>query len=138
MVVMWDESISDIPIGWVICDGNNGTINMFDKFPQGVSDEAHIGDEGGSHSKTLSTSQIPSHSHSGSSTNSTGDHHHTLDGSDDFDHGSSGNAGGEGSNIATSSDGAHSHNIESVGNVGSGANIDNRPQYYEVVFIQKL
>ncbi len=29
---MWSGAIVDIPAGWHICDGNDGTINLLDKF----------------------------------------------------------------------------------------------------------
>ncbi len=32
VIVMWSGSILAIPTGWLICDGNNGTPNLYDKF----------------------------------------------------------------------------------------------------------
>lgn len=138
MVVMWDKPISEIPTGWAICDGNNGTMDMLERFPQGAIDDSSVGKEGGSKTLTLSTSQLPSHSHPGERTDGTGNHYHKFDAHDDFDTGDSGNSGEEGSAYNTTSNGLHSHNLNSVGSAGSGASIDNVPQYYEVVFIQKL
>lgn len=32
MIVMWSGSLSNIPTGWVLCDGNNGTPDMRNQF----------------------------------------------------------------------------------------------------------
>lgn len=138
MVVMWDDPISEIPVGWAVCDGNNGTIDMSGKFPCGVADEASVGNGGGLDSITLSVSQLPAHGHPDSTTTADGDHYHTIGGSRHLDIGSYGTGGGEGGRFNTSTDGAHEHNITSVGSAGGGGSIENRPKFYEVVFIQKL
>jgi len=137
-VAMWDGPLSEIPSGWMLCDGNNGTVDLLDEFVEGVVDDSLVGDSGGSNTVTLSTSQLPSHGHSGSTTDGVGNHHHTISGYDDFEPGSYGNGGGEGGAYSTTTNGSHTHNITSVGSAGSGASIDNRPKYYEVAFIQKV
>lgn len=111
---------------------------MYDKFLNGVADDTSVGNTGGLNSLTLSSSQVPSHGHPGSTTTADGDHKHTIGGSDRLDHGSYGSGGGSGGKFNSTTDGAHSHNIASVGSTGAGASIENRPQYYEIVFIQKL
>jgi len=70
-ILMWSGAITAIPSGWVICDGNNSTPNLTDRFvihadadSGGTND---VGDTGGSAttgSHTLSTSEMPSHNHS--------------------------------------------------------------------------
>lgn len=140
MVVMWDEPISEIPVGWAICDGNNGTIDMFGKFPMGAIDDMSVGVEGGSASVTLTASNLPSHTHPNSSTGHTGDHNHNISyNENDVEPDGYGKlAGGPGNDGHTSRDGDHSHNISSVGSTGGDGAIDNNPSYYEVIFIQKL
>ena len=32
MIVIWSGAIIDIPAGWVLCDGNNDTPDLRDKF----------------------------------------------------------------------------------------------------------
>ena len=32
VIVIWSGAIVDIPFGWVLCDGNNGTPNLTDRF----------------------------------------------------------------------------------------------------------
>lgn len=36
-IVMWHGTIANIPTGWVICDGNNSTPNLLDKFVKSVT-----------------------------------------------------------------------------------------------------
>lgn len=136
-VVMWDRPLSDIPSGWTLCDGNNGTTNMLGNFPQHTNDDTAVGNTGGQNSYSLSTSQIPTHDHSGS-TDTTGSHTHTTeyvsfppDGIDTPDE-----VEGPGRNSKTG--GAHSHSIDSVSSTGGTSSVDNLPAYYEVAFIQKL
>ena len=67
VIVMWSGAISNIPSGWVICDGNNGTPNLTDRFvihadadSGGTND---VGDTGGEHSHALTEAEMPSHQH---------------------------------------------------------------------------
>lgn len=44
----WDwDSHDDIPCGWVICDGNNGTPNLINRFIVGAGNTYNVGDTGG-------------------------------------------------------------------------------------------
>jgi hypothetical protein len=40
IITMWSGLMNAIPSGWVICDGNNGTPNLTDKFIVGASNVA--------------------------------------------------------------------------------------------------
>jgi microcystin-dependent protein len=59
-IVMWSGTISSIPNGWVLCDGNNGTIDLRGKFILG-----------GIKSISSSTSALASSSSSSTSQNNT-------------------------------------------------------------------
>jgi microcystin-dependent protein len=61
IIVMW--SGSDIPKGWVLCDGNNGTPNLTDRFIIGASNSIAVGATGGSASQILTPANIPPHNH---------------------------------------------------------------------------
>lgn len=74
---MWSGSISNIPSGWLLCNGTNGTPNLSDRFVLGTINDAEIGDTGGSNSITLNVPQLPSHSHGGV-TDIAGNHNHTA------------------------------------------------------------
>jgi len=71
VIVMWSGSIATIPTGWVICDGTNGTPNLTDRFVIHADSDSggtrDVGDTGGASTVTLTTSELPSHTHSGAS-----------------------------------------------------------------------
>lgn len=39
-IIIWTGTIANIPSGWVICDGNNGTPNLLARFVEGVATAA--------------------------------------------------------------------------------------------------
>lgn len=144
-IIMW--SGSTVPDGWAICNGSNGTPNLSDRFIVGSGGSYAIGDTGGEAQVTLTTSQMPSHSHGSGNlvADSGGAHKHEMgvrevvvnclgcaktdavDGSQDDD------------NIVTENGGEHEHTISgSTGNAGSGQSHENRPPYYALAFIMKL
>lgn len=77
-IIMWSGGIDDIPTGWALCDGTNGTPDLRDRFIVGAGGEYAVGDTGGAKEVSLTTAQLPSHSHgSGTlSTSSAGSHSH--------------------------------------------------------------
>ena len=82
VIVMWSGALVNIPAGWVLCDGNNGTPNLLDRFILSVPNNAtNPGTTGGANAITLSVAQLPAHDHTGSGTTSTdGTHTHTMPG----------------------------------------------------------
>lgn len=63
VIMMWSGTTSDIPDGWVLCDGNNGTPDLRDRFVPGAGGQYASGDTGGADSVALTVSELPSHSH---------------------------------------------------------------------------
>ncbi len=63
VIAMWHGASSAIPSGWVICDGNNSTPNLTDKFIKSTGTANATGGGTTSGATTLATSQIPSHTH---------------------------------------------------------------------------
>ena len=70
VITLWSGAISAIPTGWVICDGNNSTPNLTDRFVIHASSDSgatyDVGDTGGSvntSAHTLATSEMPAHTH---------------------------------------------------------------------------
>ena len=151
VIVMWSGAISAIPSGWHLCDGNNGTPNLTGKFV--VHADADSGGTyapnatGGSDSVALSESELPSHTHSvsGLSTSSAGEHTHTMN----HQINKTGGGGGTVSNAVTTAEGvtvninnnsagAHTHTISgTLGSTGSGTAHENRPPYYALAYIMK-
>ncbi len=68
MIVIWNGRISDVPNGWALCDGSQGTPNLKGKFVLGVDDNNDkyrtVGvSSGGTETNTLTVDQIPAHNH---------------------------------------------------------------------------
>jgi microcystin-dependent protein len=61
---MWSGSVASIPAGWALCNGQNGTPNLQDRFIVGAGSSYNPSDVGGVASVTLTTAQMPAHNHS--------------------------------------------------------------------------
>ena len=147
MIAMWSGEVNQIPQGWRLCDGENGTPDLRDKFVLGYKDiQAPIGTTGGANTFKLSKNQLPKESLSGT-TNSAGSHTHTYRdiyhseaggvvavpgnaGSGDTDHDNAGHQIGRTTDLA----GAHTHTFQTE-NLGNGADIDNRPAFMVLAYI---
>ena len=141
-IILWSGAANAIPTGWVLCDGQNSTPDLRNRFVVGAGDSYAVDATGGSADATLvshthgsgnlGTGNAGSHSHSGN-TNNTGDHSHSGNtnntgshqhrwGTDDNDGASgAGNPdanGGQSWKAWTDSQGSHSHNIN-TNNSGS-------------------
>lgn len=83
VIVMWSGSIASIPAGWALCNGAGGTPDLRDRFIVGAGSSYAVGNTGGANTVTLSTANIPSHTHSisGSGTTSGQSNDHTHGGS---------------------------------------------------------
>jgi hypothetical protein len=63
-ILMWSGAIDQIPQGWALCDGANGTPNLKDRFVVGAGNVYIPGSTGGSSSINLSHSHtVNSHTH---------------------------------------------------------------------------
>lgn len=47
MIVLWSGAIVDIPDGWVLCDGDNGTPDLRNRFIVGAGDTYAVDAAGG-------------------------------------------------------------------------------------------
>jgi len=65
MIIMWNSTVASIPSGWVLCDGNNSTPDLRNRFIVGAGTGGNYspGDTGGANSVTLTVAQIPAHTH---------------------------------------------------------------------------
>lgn len=61
LICMW--SGSEVPLGWLLCNGENGTPDLRNRFIVGAGGEYAIGDVGGSKEHTLTVNEIPAHTH---------------------------------------------------------------------------
>ncbi|MBD3340895.1 MAG: hypothetical protein GF353_17435 [Candidatus Lokiarchaeota archaeon] len=62
-IVMWSDKIDEIPEGWELCDGSNGTPLLLDRFIYGVKEGQVPGEIGGNTLHEHSYGDIPKHSH---------------------------------------------------------------------------
>lgn len=140
IITMWSGSIASIPAGWALCNGQNSTPNLTDRFIVGAGNNHGPGNTGGatthSHSvsftsqyTTLDAGTMPSHAHTGSIGAGSA--------------GPSGNIGAIGitgvldyGQLTINANGlsyGHAHGV-----VGTTAASDNRPPYYALAYIMKL
>jgi len=72
-IIMWSGSIDDIPNDWALCDGNDGTPDLRDRFIVGARQDdggvartnvkGSLMQTGGEHEHRLTTAEMPSHTH---------------------------------------------------------------------------
>jgi len=100
IIAVWSGSEGSIPSGWYLCNGSNSTPDLRNRFIVGAGSGSNysVGNTGGSDTVTLSTSQIPSHSHT------TNNHSHNASVSDP----------GHGHSVSVSDPG-HQHNTSVTG-----------------------
>jgi hypothetical protein len=107
IIIMW--SGSTIPAGWKLCDGTNGTPNLADRFIVGYTgsgDYSSINNTGGSNNLNITTSNLPSHTHTITVGNESSAHTHG-DSYTSTNHGKTTPLHSHGIN----SDGHHTHSV---------------------------
>ena len=144
-ILMFNGASSEIPEGWAICDGTNGTPNLIGRF---IKSEIQSGQTGGANEVTLTIDNLPSHTHTvqtGSLTTSTDMHRHSISrGSYGYDN--------DGRSISTwtldstetsyTDYDSHSHTVDVSGitlsSVGNNVPVKIEPLYYSLIFIMKI
>jgi microcystin-dependent protein len=63
MISLWYGAIGSVPTGWYLCDGSNGTPDLRDRFIIGAGSSYAVNATGGVSSVTLTTSNMPAHTH---------------------------------------------------------------------------
>ena len=113
-IIMWSGATNNIPSGWALCDGNNGTPNLQDKFIVGAGSSYAVDATGGSADATLVS------------------HTHNLL----YNHGSFG--GSSGAVTPRSGNSPVTPGISGrVSTEGSSATNANLPPYYALCYIMK-
>lgn len=118
-IMGWTDP-DNIPQGWHICDGTEGTYDLRGKFILGASEDHAVGETGGSEEVTLTTAQMPKHHHGGKTKRGSFDSTKTLYGLTKIT-----SATDDNSNISTT-------------DTGSSEPHPNMPPYIALIFIQKI
>ena len=144
MISLWYGSIGSVPLGWYLCDGTNGTPDLRDRFVIAAGSSYAVGATGGTATSTLTTNELPAHTHTATVTDPG--HTHTLSisgGSSITGLGGSGSSGWSGANtgvtyVSTSGTTSSTTGI-SVANstTGTGAAFSNIPPYYALAYVMK-
>jgi hypothetical protein len=66
MIMIWSGAIGTIPSGWVLCDGNNGSPDLRDRFVVGAGNTYSVSQTGG-----IADAIVVSHTHTYSGTTAT-------------------------------------------------------------------
>lgn len=118
-IILWSGAISAIPTGWGICDGTLGTPDLSDSFVIHADNDSggtrDVGDTGGSHTTTLTTTELPAHTHTVPYTS----------------------AGAGGTDISANQSGGAAQN-ETTSSTGTGSAFNTLPAFYALAYIQKL
>ena len=138
LIAMWSGSIGSVPSGWYLCDGSNGTPNLTDRFIIGAGSSYAVNATGGATSVTLTTNNMPAHTHTATVTDPG--HTHTLSPSNIL-----GISSGSGSYFGTGNNGISGISVNSTttgisvanATAGSGTSFSILPTYYALAFIQK-
>ena len=137
VIVMWSGATNNIPDGFVLCNGSNGTPNLQNKFIVGAGSSYSVNATGGSNSVTLNTAQIPSHFHQiFNASNNSGSHPNqsNINANSYVARGTGAVNHNEGYNMRAAGSSA---TRGKTSNVGSGNSHENRPPYYALAYIMK-
>lgn len=143
-VIMWSGVVTAIPDGWALCDGNNGTPNLKDKFIVGAGGSYGVAATGGEALHTLVINEMPSHNHGGLTGGQSADHSHSGQLTSVNRDGSSGtrvreaDPSGTNGGVNYTTGGASNDHVHGIAAQGGGAAFENRPPYYALAFIMKL
>lgn len=164
LIVMWAGLLANIPTGWALCDGQNGTPDLRDKFIKGWADGVDPGGTGGNlththgnhASHTHTYSQVLNHTHTVNVTDPghahTQRHFPTATGGstgNTIDTSMSGTQTNQTLTTATATTGITATTSDPAGGAASGTtagpsaalshdSVNHEPPYYKLAFIIKL
>tara|TARA_R110002051_G_scaffold86498_2_gene152379 strand:- start:48054 stop:48653 length:600 start_codon:yes stop_codon:yes gene_type:complete len=149
-IIMWSGALNKIPQGWALCNGQNGTPDLQDKFIVGAGQKYAVQQTGGLDAVTLLENQMPVHTHQGGSDSQQSflNYEGVLWNSKGVQargiviyngRGLPGNRPNAANtyNLPNPETNQHSHAI-SVANSGGGLAHENRPPYMALCYIMKL
>lgn len=119
-IIIWSGSVNDIPAGWILCDGTNGTPDLRDRFILGAGRNYVVDATGGEREHVLTVAEMPKHTHNFTVYAYNGD-----------SSGSGALTGGSNKGII---DGQYSGTTEET---GSALAHNNMPPYYALCYIMR-
>ena len=159
IICMWSGAQNDIPAGWALCDGTNGTPDLRNKFIIGAGARYIVAETGGATQRTISSGvgnttltvdQIPSHTHDKGTYEITGtftasDYGFTYSGAFYNNGGGNGipNKSGGGATVGFKASSSWTGSSGYTGGTQShthtfSATVNTVPPYYALCFIMKL
>lgn len=157
VIVMWSGTIDEIPYGWRLCDGTNGTPDLSGRFVVGYdaddADYDEIGNAGGEKAHKLTAAEMPKHNHNSSNatidgniaSSSSGEHTHSiifrtfgkkLSGKNENNRFARGEGDTQMQTLTASQSGSHTHTTKLYARGGDTAH-ENRPPYFVLAYIMK-
>ena len=117
LIAMWSGTNANIPSGWNLCDGNNSTPDLTERFIIGREASTNTNNSGGSNTVTLAEGNLPSHTHDSGNLAAAagGDHSHSFSGN-------TSNTGAHSHSGSTSNTGNHTHSVRKT-NSGNGGGL---------------
>ncbi len=134
-IIIWSGLLVDIPNGWGLCDGTEGTPNLIARFVKGAPASTEAGTTGGLDQVILSTSELPSHGHSVSGSTI---HSHQINITNPTGGGPFKGGFQEGNQDSGSFTWDQDISMISIQASGSNQQHENRPQFFEVAYIMRL
>jgi microcystin-dependent protein len=128
VIVMWSGSVASIPTGWVLCDGNNSTPDLRNRFIVGAGSTYSVAGTGGS-----ADAIVVSHTHTATDAGHT--HTGVAKVQQTFGYGGGGSVYGAVFQSNQTSDlGTANISVSTTGSSGTNANL---PPYYALAYIMK-
>ena len=155
-IILWSGAADAIPSGFVLCDGNNSTPDLRNRFVVGANTSTgdttypglSVNATGGSADATLVSHShtINNHTHSVNGTTGDDTHNHTIQSSSSIGSGTRVTSQNSTGNTASTTNDTHSHSFSATtgdpsdrgtNSQGSSATNENLPPYYALCYIMK-
>lgn len=133
-IILWSGALPSLPDSWKLCDGNNGTIDLRDKFIVCSGGLYNTGATGGATTVTLNVNEIPAHSHEITDPG----HSHDVE----IPTGVQGQVPSDGGQNVSKPPGAGETSGATTGitinQTGGGGAHENMPPYYALAYIMRI
>lgn len=119
-IIIWSGAVANVPSGWYLCDGTNSTPDLRGKFVIGAGGAYSVGATGGAATVTLTTNELPAHTHT-----------HTAQKWHGTRYATSWSSSGPGVDVTIG------HTDATISSAGSGNSFSILPPYHALCYIMK-